>query len=336
MYRIIEVGCGGMGNPWVQNAIARGDCEIVALVDIVIEHALEYKEKYKLNCPVFDHIDKALAVVKADILFDTTTPDAHHEIRTKGLKAGMVVLGEKPLAASMDEGYDILKVADEMKINHAVMQNRRYLNSMKKMKDIVSNKELGDVGLLTAQFFIGAHFGGFRDLMDNVLILDMAVHTFDQARFVLGDSDPVSVYCHEFNLPGSWYKGNASAICVFEFSKGEVFVYSGSWSAEGMSTSWNADWRMVCEKGSVTCDGDSPPIIEKVKVQDGFFSQLEKENTAFNYDGRAGHEGCFDEMFDCIAKGEKCQTDCTDNIKTMSMVFGAIVSAKTGKKVMLG
>ena len=30
------------------------------------------------------------------------------------------------------------------------------------------------------------HFGGFREEMDNVLLLDMAIHTFDAARFVSG------------------------------------------------------------------------------------------------------------------------------------------------------
>ena len=49
--------------------------------------------------------------------------------------------------------------------------------------------------------------------MESPLILDMAIHTFDQARFITG-ADPVSVYCHEFNPPGSWYK-EMQPRCVF-------------------------------------------------------------------------------------------------------------------------
>ena len=37
--------------------------------------------------------------------------------------------------------------------------------------------------------------------MDSPLVLDMAIHTFDQARFITG-ANPISVYCHEFNPPG--------------------------------------------------------------------------------------------------------------------------------------
>ena len=76
----------------------------------------------------------------------------------------------------------------------------------------------GAVGPLTTvncDFYIGAHFGGFRDRMEHVLLLDMAIHTFDQARFIMG-ADPVSVYCNEWNPAGSWYDHDASAIAIFE------------------------------------------------------------------------------------------------------------------------
>lgn len=55
-----------------------------------------------------------------------------------------------------------------------------------------------------------AHFGGFRDKMPSPLILDMAIHHFDLARYMSG-ADPVAVYAKEFNPAGSWYKGDVSA-----------------------------------------------------------------------------------------------------------------------------
>ena len=55
--------------------------------------------------------------------------------------------------------------------------------------------------------------------MDSPLLVDMAIHTFDAARYVTG-ADPVSVQCAEFNPPWSWYRGSASAIAEFEFEDG--------------------------------------------------------------------------------------------------------------------
>lgn len=89
--------------------------------------------------------------------------------------------------------------------------------------------------------------------MDHPLIVDMAIHTFDQARFISG-TDPISVYCHEYNPPGSWYKGNAAAICIFEMSDGSVFTYRGSWAAEGQNTSWESAWRVTGSEGTALWD----------------------------------------------------------------------------------
>src|SRR5690606_19566584 len=118
-------------------------------------------------------------------------------------------------------------------------------------------------GSLHADFFLGPHFGGFRDAMDSPLIVDMAIHTFDQARFISG-ADPVSVYCHEYNPPGSWYAGNASAVCIFEMSDGSLFTYRGSWCAEGFPTSWESDWRATGSRGTARWDGRSMPAAEIV------------------------------------------------------------------------
>jgi predicted dehydrogenase len=198
------------------------------------------------------------------------------------------------------------------------MQNRRYNAQIRALRDLVVSGTIGQVGYIGADFFLGPHFGGFREAMDSPLILDMAIHTFDQARFITG-ADPVSVYCHEFNPPGSWYKGNASAICIFEMSDGTVFCYRGSWCAEGVNTSiW---------------DGLHAPYAEVVDKVGQFHSSVRRVDPELTWTGRSGHLGCFDEMFAALTEGRRAETDCRDNIKSIAMVFGALESAKTGRKI---
>src|SRR5207244_3960755 len=87
---------------------------------------------------------------------------------------------------------------------------------------------------------------------------------FDAARFLTG-ADPVSVYCHSFNPRRSWYRGDASAIVIFEMTGGIVFSYRGSWCAEGQNTGWNSTWRVIGSKGSVQWDGADGFKAEAVK-----------------------------------------------------------------------
>ena len=335
-FRVVIAGCGGMANTWVENAISREDVEIVGLVDIKEEFAQAKADKYGLNCELFTDITKAIEATSANLVFDVTIPESHFQIVTSALKAGCHAFGEKPMASSMEEAREVISVAEKTGKKYTVMQNRRYLKNIRAFRELLRSGAIGKPGFVGADFFLGPHFGGFRDLMDSPLILDMAIHTFDQARFITG-TDPVSVYCHEFNPEGSWYKGNAAAVCIFEISDGSVFCYRGSWCAEGAPTSWEAAWRITGSKGTAIWDGAHLPYAEVVvpPSEHSFTNNYQKIEGQTDWNGREGHNGCFDEMFASLLEGRKAETDCTDNIKSMSMVLGAIESARLGQKVLL-
>ncbi|MBT2700511.1 Gfo/Idh/MocA family oxidoreductase [Bacillus sp. ISL-40] len=335
-HRIVVAGCGEMSNTWIDYASKRDNTEIVGFVDVNIDAAKAMAKRKGLRVPAYNDLSQAIFETKANLVFDVTIPSAHKEIVTTAIKAGCHVFGEKPMAESMEDARDVLQYAQYYGKNYTVMQNRRYLKKIRAFQNLLVNNAIGTVGSVHADFFLGPHFGGFRDVMDNPLILDMAIHTFDQARLIIG-SDPVSVYCHEYNPPGSWYKGNASAMCIFEMSNGIVFTYRGSWCAEGLNTSWEADWRVTGSKGSIRWDGINLPICEVIDESQpkDFISKVKSIEVPFKWEGQEGHWGCFDEMFSSLEENRMAETDCRDNIKSMSMVFGAIESGKKMKKIIL-
>ena len=333
-YKVAVAGCGGMANAWIEYAVNREDCEIVALVDISKESAEQKAIQYGLSCNSYVNLEEAIKDTGANLVFDITIPEAHRDIVITALQRGCDVLGEKPMASSMEYAQEMVSMAEKQSRNYAVMQNRRYNKDIRDFRALIDSGTIGKPGFVCVDFFLGPHFGGFRDIMESPLILDMAIHTFDQARFIIG-GDPVSVYCHEFNPEGSWYSGNASAICIFEFSNGTTLCYRGSWCAEGANTSWEGTWRVVGSKGTAIWDGTNRPYseISIPSEENKFIRDVEKKEVENTYNGRDGHEGCLDEMFCALIEGRKAETDCTDNIKSMSMVFGALRSVKEGKKI---
>lgn len=248
-YRVAVAGCGGMANAWIEYALSRSDTQIVALVDIRLESAQAMAAKHEIPCLTFTDIKQAIQETDANLVFDVTVPGSHYSISSTALELGCNVFSEKPLAETMEECTKIVEISERTGNAHAVMQNRRYDPRIRSLRNLIESDTIGRIGYISASFFLGAHFGGFRDVMESPLLLDMAIHTFDQARFISG-ANPVSVYCQEFNPPGSWYEGNASAVCIFEMSDGSIFTYQGSWCAEGASTSWEAAWRINGEKGT--------------------------------------------------------------------------------------
>lgn len=342
-HRIVVAGCGEMSNVWIKELLKRDDAVIVGLVDVYIGQAEKVRDAYGLECGVYTGLEQAIVDTGADLVIDVTIPDSHYEISTTAMKHGCHVFGEKPMAATMREARKIIETADATGRSLSVMQNRRYDVNIRGLRELISSGTIGRLGMINADFFLGPHFGGFRDVMESPLILDMAIHTFDQARFIVG-ADPVSVYCHEFNPPGSWYKGNASAVCIYEMSDGSVFSYRGSWCAEGVPTSWEGDWRIVGEKGTAIWDGIHAPYAEVLAselaaddaAEKKFVRDMVRIEVPLNWSGKPGHEGCLDEMFQALKEGRPAETDSRDNIHSMAMVLGAIESAKSGQKVMLG
>ncbi|MBS4200231.1 Gfo/Idh/MocA family oxidoreductase [Bacillus sp. FJAT-49732] len=333
-FKIVVAGCGGMSHQWIEYALTRKDVEIVALVDLFEDVAKNTAKKYSLDCNTYTDVSTAIKETGANVVFDITIPASHKNITVAALSLGCHVFGEKPMGESMQDAIEMQKAAKESGKSYVVMQNRRFNKQIRAFRDLVQSGEIGVPGFINADFFLGPHFGGFRDVMDSPLVLDMAIHTFDQARFISG-ANPISVYCHEFNTEGSWYKGNASAICIFEMDNGAVFNYRGSWSAEGAPTSWESSWRVVGSKGTAIWDGTHSPYAEvPIPTEEHqFLYNSQKVEATLSYSGQDGHFGCLDEMFASLIEGRTAETDCTDNIHSVSMVYKAIESARTGKKV---
>lgn len=333
-FRIVLAGCGSMAKKWVNYALSRKDTEIVGCVDIQLESAEKMSAEFALGCPAFTDLAEALRQTNANLVFDVTIPEAHKQVVTTAIAHGCNVIGEKPIATTLADAIEVERLVREAGRSYTVMQNRRFDPNIRGLQKMLQEEVIGDPSHMTANFFLGPHFGGFRELMDSPLLLDMAIHTFDQARFLL-QSAPVTVYCHEFNPKGSWYNGNAAAICIFEMFDGSVFTYNGSWCAEGAGTSWQAEWRIVGTKGTAHWDGDHPAYCSVVAEHQpgGLLQQYSQVHPTGHWNGQEGHHGCLDDAFAALLEERPAETDCSDNLQSVAMVFAAIESARTGAKV---
>jgi hypothetical protein len=64
-------------------------------------------------------------------------------------------------------------------------------------------------------------------------------------------------------------------------------------------------------------------------------NQFQRTEVEPDWKGHEGHQGGLDEMFAALIEQRKPETDGTDNIKSMAMVYGALQSARDGCKVSL-
>ncbi|MGC9520502.1 MAG: Gfo/Idh/MocA family protein [Anaerolineae bacterium] len=334
----VLVGCGGISRTWLRTLVELPDVNLQALVDLDPAIARSRAEEFGLaSARISSDLDATLEAVKPDMVFDCTVPTAHHSVTLTALRHGCHVLGEKPLADTLGHAREMIAAAQASDRLYAVMQNRRYDPNIRRLKAFLDSGVLGRVTTVNCDFYIGAHFGGFRDHMEHVLLVDMAIHTFDAARLLTG-ADPIAVFCKEWNPPGSWYDRDASAVAIFEMTDDIVYTYRGSWCAEGLNTTWESRWHVIGEHGSAIWDGADGYEAEVVVETGGFFSEWERVAVPKVQEPtkQGGHAGAIREFVRCVQTGSVPETVCTDNIKSLAMVFGAVASAESGKRMEIG
>jgi len=324
--RVVVVGAGGIFGAWIPH-ILREELDLVGIADLKLDAARRRVDEYELDCETGSDLEDLLARTRPDFVIDLTVPEAHCEVTCTALRAGCHVVGEKPMAASLAEGRRMVAASEETGKLYMVSQSRRWDSNHVTCARAVGDPQRGPLTTVNCDFYIGAHFGGFRAEMESPLILDMSIHHFDLVRMLTG-RDPVAVYAHEFNPVGSWYRGDVAASCIFEMTDGVVFTYRGSWCTEGFQTSWNGDWQFICQHGGVRYVQDGVPVACQVVEGEGLVWSHEESPVDQVDVTPTGMGGALAEMLRFLRTGEKPQTECRDNIKSLAMVFGAIESAR--------
>ena len=161
--RAALIGCGNMSRAWLQAAAKIDELEIVGLADLDATRAAGRASEFGLDEAVIaQDIDTLIARAKPDLLFDVVVPAARHRVVAAGLSAGCHVLSEKPMAETLDDARDLVGRARRAGRVHAVVQNRRYLASVRRIARFLRSGAIGEVASVHADFFLAPHFGGFR------------------------------------------------------------------------------------------------------------------------------------------------------------------------------
>lgn len=325
--RIIQVGAGGMGKAWLRALQDATEVELVGLVDLDLEGAKAAADEAGFSSlPCARSITELFGDTDPDAVLNVTVPAAHHAVGREAMLLGLPVLSEKPAAPTVAEALSLADISDATGQLVMISQSRRYYRRLAAFKAALTR--LGHVGILTHQFFKAPHFGGFREEMDFPLLVDMSIHAFDVARYLL-DEDPISVYADSFNPPWSWFSGDAAASVTFEFASGTRFAYQGSWVSESFETSWNGDWRASSERGTALWDGESAPSLSIAG------EVVDPREISNDDESREEIAGALSEFVSALRTGVEPSGEIHRNIVSLAMVEAAVLSATKGERVQI-
>lgn len=111
--KVAMIGVGCISGIYLEN-ITRvfKDVELIGVCDLVRERAENAQKNY--NVPkIYETMHDAFADPEVEMVLNLTRPYEHFEVSKAALLAGKHVYSEKPLGASLEEGKELVRIAEE-------------------------------------------------------------------------------------------------------------------------------------------------------------------------------------------------------------------------------
>ena len=153
----IGVGTRGYaGLDWLHTAAAN-DVQITAICDTYQGYIARAQDRMQTvwgNKPkTYVDYRELLADKSIDAVYIMTPEHLHHDMTIAALKAGKHVYIEKPLAHTIEEGFDIVKAWEQAKKIVQVGTQNRSSSLYKKAKELVQQGMVGDVHFVRAFWY---------------------------------------------------------------------------------------------------------------------------------------------------------------------------------------
>ena len=195
-WRIGEVGSGFIMKDCHLAAYRAMGFNPVAIASRTPAHAAEVAAQYGIP-KVYDTWmemlqDESLEIVDIAIPPDVQLDVVREAVKHKNIKG---ILCQKPIAMSLEDTREIVRLGEESGIKIAVNSNMRYDQSMRALKYVMDQGLLGDIVLATIEMRAIPHWQEFLSHYDKVELYGMGIHHVDIFRYLFGDPESITAVC---------------------------------------------------------------------------------------------------------------------------------------------
>lgn len=324
---MIQAGLGIWGQSWSDVLAGDPDVELVAVADP--DSAARASAE---PTPAYATIEEALSGVGTDAVLVASPPHTHHAVAKTALEAGKHVLCEKPLATTLEDALDLVRVAEGAGRHLLVSQNYRFNAPFRALQG-----EMGEVGdLVSVRIECRRDIRDlfppedFRYAMRHPYLLDMSVHHFDLLRAATG-RDVLGVHARGRRVPDSPFAHHPAVTAILDLEGDVPVLYEGDWATHGPETSWNGEWEVVGERGRLLwwggpeVRGEGEVLLERWGEMPQPLAPPALESTE--------RAATLLALRTSIETGAAPETAAADNAKSLAVTLGCVRSVETGETV---
>jgi predicted dehydrogenase len=211
----------------------------------------------------FGEIEAMLDEVRPDLLDIITPPATHLALVRAAARRGIGVICQKPLAPTLAEAEELVRVAEDADILLVVHENFRFMPWFRQARELIDQGRLGPLHSVHFRLRPGdgqgseAYLGRqpYFQKMERFLIHETGIHFIDSFRYLMGEVSAVTARLRRINPA---IAGEDTGYVVFEFASGATGLFDGNRLNDHVAQDYRltmGEMHLEGERGVLRLDG---------------------------------------------------------------------------------
>ncbi|MDE0042337.1 MAG: inositol 2-dehydrogenase [Candidatus Poribacteria bacterium] len=236
-----------------------------------------------------DDYTALLADPQIEAVLVASATNTHVEMSQAAAQAGKHVFCEKPISLNLEQIDETLAIVERAGVKFQVGFNRRFDASFVRVREAVTSGEIGEPHIMRITSRDPAPPPIEYVKVSGGIFLDMTIHDFDMARYLLGDEvievyaiggvrvDPKIGEVGDIDTAVITLRFRNGVIATIDNSREAVYGYDQRvevFGSKGMVTAANPPINTVTFSGSEGTRAASPPYFFVERYKPAFLSEL--------------------------------------------------------------
>ncbi len=190
---------GIIGTGFIAGEFARGlksvpQAQLWGVASRKAENAQIFSQIFQIPC-FYNSCEELVKDPEIDVVYIATPNYTHKDLSILCLEAGKPILCEKPFTINAQEAREVIEVARRQKLFCMEAMWMRFMPLMQKVKAMISQGEIGEIRMLTANFGYvvngnsSSHFYNLN--LGGGVLLDRGIYGLSLAYYLLGEPSQI-------------------------------------------------------------------------------------------------------------------------------------------------
>jgi len=248
MINVAILGAGFMGRMHAECYHNLPNAKLMAIGDVDLNKAEELTKRY--GARAFSRPEELIEDQNIDLIDICLPTFLHKEYVIKAAQAGKQIICEKPIALTVEDAEEMVRVAERAKVKFMVAQVIRFWPEYVRLKEIYKSKRLGRLLSISLTRLSTLPTWSWNNwLLDSEksgsALIDLHIHDTDYLLYLLGRPSLI------FSQGSRTEIGYGHIFTTFTFPQGTVAFVEGGWDIKADNFPFLMTFRAIFEEGVV-------------------------------------------------------------------------------------